>query len=121
MTEEEFELEKIFSKHLDSNSITKPVVHFNEADVKNNKKEIQKFQQENLIRMNKHFCLADEEFDNENEKKEFEFENKNKKKENYFKSLVDETMKNDSLYCSYLDYFDKIWAKNNIGIILILY
>ena len=106
MIDNDLELEKIFSRHVNNETImNKKEVQFDNNTVNENKKTIELYRNNNLIKENHHFSL-------ENDDMEIETDNETNA---YFKDVVDNTIKNDSLYCSYLDYFDKMWMKNKIS------
>ena len=89
--------EEIFTKHYIQN---KPIaVEFNERSISDNKRLLSQFKENNLIRESHHFSL--EEDDNQDETK-------------YFENVIEGTLKNPELYCSYLDYFDKMWMGNKV-------
>jgi capsule polysaccharide export protein KpsC/LpsZ len=87
--------DEIFTKHYCENKTIS--VEFNDETITANKKLLNEFKQHNLIKQNHHFSIEDVE-DEENK---------------YFENVIDSTLKNQSLYCSYLDYFDKMWMSNN--------
>jgi hypothetical protein len=113
--------------HLNKKFILKQQVEFNDKDVIENQKILDEFNKNQLIKKQIHFCIDDKELHVMSDDKDEEEEDTNKNifsqnnqenKENYsnkgyFKSIMEETMKNDSLYCSYLDSFDKMWIKNS--------
>jgi hypothetical protein len=117
------EIEKLFSKH--QQPACKQKVNFNSQKIKDNKKELGNFEELNIIKKSKHFFLEDGEIcqnysDEEEIKNSFEKNGTNEKQKDegknhksYFKNVLDDTLKNDSIYCSYLDHFDKIWIKNS--------
>ncbi len=111
---------KLFSKHHDKNNtnsstktsskakINKQHIDFNSTNVKNNKREINELRKYDLIKERKHFSL-----EKENDT-EMENDFKNEEELNgYFKSIYKDTLENDSVYCSYLDHFDKMWMNNS--------
>lgn len=114
----DFEIEKLFSKHLNNQSqIGKVKMEFNNKNVRQNKKEIAEMQKLNLIKTHQHFAedYMDDLID-EDEEEQFHFNESEKSKSNskgYFKSVIDETKNNASIYCSYLDHFDKMWMSNS--------
>ena len=103
------DLNKIFSKHQDTEINKKSLITFNDDVMQKNKKEIEEFRNHNLISSEKHFNMDDEDdiFKIQTDKNV-----KKNKKDDYFNNVIQETLNNDNLYCSYLDYFDKIWMKN---------
>jgi hypothetical protein len=90
--------EEIFTKHYIEN---KPIsIEFDEKIISDNKLLIKKFKDNNLISESHHFNI--EEDDNQDETK-------------YFENVIEGTIKNRNLYCSYLDYFDKMWMGNKVS------
>jgi hypothetical protein len=89
--------DNIFSKHNNENKTIS--MAFDHNSILANKTLLNQYKQHNLIKESHHYSL-DEDVD--------EDENK------YFENVIDSTLKNQNLYCSYLDYFDKMWMGNKI-------
>lgn len=87
--------EEIFTKHFVE---SKPVsAEFNQDTINTNKKLLKEFLKHNLITETHHFDTNEIDKDNEKE---------------YFENVIEGTLQNQNLYCSYLDYFDKMWMNN---------
>jgi hypothetical protein len=109
---EDEEIKQIFSKHLNS-TVNKVKVNFDNKEIKENQLLLDKYIESNLITQQSHFCLEDKVEDEEEAKEKSKEDKENKLNSSYFKSIYEDTLKNDSLYCSYLDTFDKFWVKNS--------
>ena len=64
--------------------------------------------------------LKNNTFNSDKNQKKYQNSNNSSEKETksetkYFNKVVEETKKNDFLYCSYIDQFDKMWVKNNLS------
>ena len=117
-SELEDDIEKIFSKHLEQTCNKKLNVKFTNEEIKYNQKELEEFDDLNLIKFNNHFLTDEKELYNINHDEEDEdeddiFPKEKSENPNYFKKLINETSEG-GLYCSYLDSFDKIWISNSI-------
>ena len=129
---EDSEIEIKLSKHLDKKFILKQIVEFNDKDIKLNQNILDEFNKKELIKNKNHFCIddnelqvlsGDEEADEDEEthsesNKNIFLQNIQECKQNYsnkgyFKHIMQETMNNENLYCSYLDSFDKMWIANS--------
>jgi hypothetical protein len=96
----DYELEERFNKHIEKNN--RPKLVFDNQTVKDNKKLIKEFTNLNLLQETHHFSLDDMDQDTELESAD----------QNYFGDIIESTLKNESLYCSYLDQFDKMGVDN---------
>jgi len=121
--ETEFDFQNLFNKHkIHPNTSIKCHKEFNSETLEKNKKQIKYFQNYNLIKLTDHFCIDENELFQNNQINELDNSQRNKgktnidnyindKDQNYFDTIQDKTIK-DSFYCSYADYFDKIYVKN---------
>lgn len=123
--EDEEEIENIFSKHkTNQKSNTKLIFEFGDKDIRENKKLIKYFRENNLIKEKNHYCMDEAElYPNKNNDKNYnpnhntttandEVQDSDEEDQhNYFDEIQSKTIK-DNFYCSYADYFDKIYVKN---------
>jgi hypothetical protein len=100
--EEDCELNQIFSKHKQEANKDNIIVVFDKNSVSDNKKLLNAFRANRLITEKTHFSLDDDTDDNSSINE----------RDGYFTEIKENTLKNDSLYCSYLDNFDKTYSKN---------
>jgi hypothetical protein len=105
-------LKELFSKHKHSRQVIN-TVKFDKNDVINNKLQIEGFKDKNLIKERNYFQI--EEFDKENINDNPGGQFEETKKDKYFNKIIKETLENESLYCSFLDYFDKMSIKNKFS------
>ncbi len=122
--DEVVEIEYIFNKHktISKNKI-KCEREFNHIQIEANRNILQNYENNELIKEKNHFCIDESELYGENAKEEelfkkmkiesdeMDLEKKEEKADDYFEEIQDETIKNN-FYCSYSDYFDKIYIKN---------
>jgi hypothetical protein len=90
--------EEIFTRHYIEN---KPIsLEFNEETISSNKRLLSEFKKYNIIAETNHYDIGEIDQDEKNQ---------------YFENVIDNTLKNNNLYCSYLDYFDKMWMNNKVN------
>jgi hypothetical protein len=87
------DIELIFSKH-HNHSNQRVNISFNRDTVERNKRDLDVFRENNLIITKKHFYLEEDDI----------IEGKTKEQK-YFKQVLEDTLKHDNLYCSYLDEY----------------
>ncbi len=73
---------------------------FDDNTINLNKKLLKEFKNNGLIKEIHHFNTEDTEM--------------NEKDDKYFGNVIENTVKNQNLYCSYIDYFDKMWMGNKV-------
>lgn len=88
--------DNIFNKHNLENK--KLHIVFDNDVINSNKNLLKEFTKNKIISQNHHFSIEDSEMNEEDDK--------------YFGNVIENTLKNENLYCSYLDYFDKMWIGN---------
>ena len=103
---DEDNLEEIFSKH---KNIECDIIKctFDKNNIKRNKKLLEEYEKEGLIKKNNFYSLDKNELEDP-----IEMNSKKIKKDIYFNNIINDNIKNSYLYCGYLDKIDSLSFEN---------
>ena len=107
---EEDNLEEMFSKHNNNNNNIIIKCKFDKENIEKNRKLIEEYEKEGLINKNNFYSLDNKELEDS-----IEINSEKIKKDIYFNNLLNDNIKNEFLYCGYLDKINSllIEKKNN--------
>ena len=103
---DEDNLEEIFSKH---KNIECDIIKctFDKNNIERNKKLLEEYEKEGLIKKNNFYSLDKNELEDP-----IEMNSKKIKKDIYFNNIINDNIKNSYLYCGYLDKIDSLSFEN---------
>ena len=100
---EEDNLEEMFSKHNNNNNNIIIKCKFDKENIEKNRKLIEEYEKEGLINKNNFYSLDNKELEDS-----IEINSEKIKKDIYFNKLLNDNIKNEFLYCGYLDKIDSL-------------
>ena len=100
---EEDNLEEMFSKHNNNNNNIIIKCKFDKENIEKNHKLIEEYEKEGLINKNDFYSLDNKELEDS-----IEINSEKIKKDIYFNKLLNDNIKNEFLYCGYLDKIDSL-------------